>query len=89
MSTDFQKIREIASASLMPDFFAVRIDEEGLHEQLRVLIAKIKAPTPIPGLTTIQQIAGECADSTSFIEGIKGKNLWSTLRQILTRLQVK
>jgi len=89
MSTDFQKIREIASASLMPDFFAVRIQEEGLFDQLLNLIAKIKLPTPLPALTRIQQLAAASSDPNAFVDSIKAQNLWPALRDILSKVQVK
>lgn len=89
MSTDFQKIKEIASASLMPDFFAVRIQEEGLFASMQQLIAKIKLPNPLPQLDRIQQIAGTATDPNGFIDAIKAHNLWSTLRDVLARLKVK
>ena len=41
MAIDLAKIHDVARASLMPDFFAVRIDEEGLFDGLKQLIARI------------------------------------------------
>lgn len=89
MSTDFQKIKEIASASLMPDFFAVRIEEEGLFGAMQQLISKIKLPNPLPQLDRIQQLAGTATDPNAFIDAIKAHNLWTTLRDVLARLKVK
>lgn len=87
MSTEFQKIKEIASASLMPDFFAVRIDEEGLYDKLQELIRKLKLPQPMPQLDRIKQVAAASADCTAFIENIKTHNLWTSLRGFLSKLR--
>lgn len=89
MSTEFQQINQIARASLMPDFFAVRIDEEGLFQSLRDMLARIKLPTPLPQLDRIRQLAKVSESSTAFIDGIKGQNLWPTLRDVLSKVQVK
>lgn len=89
MSTDFQKINQIARASLLPDFFAVRIDEEGLFTSLRDMLARLKLPTPLPQLDRIRQIAKVAESSTAFIDSIKGQNLWTTLRDVLAKVQVK
>ncbi len=88
MPIDFAKIREIASSSLMPDFFAVRIDEEGQFEGLKQLIAKIKLAQPNPKFDRIQQISAAAATATDFIEGIKKENLFPILRTIITKLKV-
>ena len=89
MSTDFVKIREIASASLLPDFFAVRIEEEGLFAQLQQLLGKLKFAKPVPQLDRIRQIAQASSDATAFVESIKSQELWPMLREILSKLQVK
>ena len=89
MTTDYQKIMEIARASLMPDFFAVRIEEEGLFDRLRQLLVKIRLPQPLPQMGTIQSIAQASSDPNAFIEAIKAQNLWTTLRDILARLPTK
>jgi hypothetical protein len=87
MSTEFQKIKEIASASLMPDFFAVRIDEEGLYDKLQELIRKLKFPQPMPQLDRIKQVAAASADCNTFIENVKTNNLWTSLREFLSKLR--
>jgi hypothetical protein len=89
MSTDFQTIKEIARASLMPDFFGVRIQEEGLFPQLQQLIAKIRLPKPVPQLQRIQQIAAASTDPIAFVDAIKAQNLWTTLREVLSRLTIR
>ena len=88
MPIDFAKIREIASSSLMPDFFAVRIDEEGLFDGLKEMIAKLKLAKPLPPLERIKQISAASANATAFIEAIKQENLFTTLREILTKIKV-
>jgi hypothetical protein len=88
MPIEFAKIQEIARASLMPDFFAVRIDEEGLFDGLRQLIARIKLPSPHAQLDRIKQISAAASSATTFIEPIKRENLFTTLREILTKIQV-
>lgn len=89
MTTDFDQIRDIAKASLMPDFFAVRIEEESLFAQLQLLISKIKLPAAPPQLARIQSIAATASDATAFIEAIKRQNLWAWLRDLLAQLRVK
>ena len=88
MPIDFAKIREIASSSLLPDFFAVRIDEEGQFDGLKQLIAKIKLAAPNPKFDRIKQVSAAAANATDFIEAIKKENLFTTLREILTKIQV-
>jgi hypothetical protein len=88
MPIDFAKIKEIASSSLMPDFFAVRIDEEGQFEGLKQLIAKIKLATPNPRFDRIKQLSAAAATTNDFIEGVKKENLFVTMREILTKIQV-
>ena len=88
MPLDFAKIKEIASSSLMPDFFAVRIDEEGQFDGLKLLIAKIKLAVPNPKFDRIKQIGAAAATATDFIEAVKKENLFTTLREILTKIQV-
>lgn len=88
MSDQFKEIATIARASLMPDFFAVRIAEEQLYGKLQELIAKISFPTPAPQLDTIKQLAAASPDATSFTDAIKAKNLWTTLREILSKVKV-
>jgi hypothetical protein len=89
MSTDFQKIREIASASLLPDFFAVRIEEEQLFDAFKEMVAKIKLPKPLPQLDRIRQVLAAAPDPNAFIEEIKRLNLWQMLRDILSKIKVQ
>ncbi len=88
MTIDLAKIHEVARASLMPDFFAVRIDEEGLFEGLRQLIAKIKLAAPNPPFDRIKQISAASSDATTFIEAIKRENLFVPMRDVLTMIPV-
>ena len=86
---DFQKVAEIARASLMPDFFAVRFEEEGLFDDLKTMLAKVTLPTPMAQLDRIKAIAAAAPNHTAFIDGIKEGDLWTTLREILTKVKVQ
>jgi hypothetical protein len=88
MPIDFAKIKEIASSSLMPDFFAVRIDEEGLFDGLKQLLAKIKLSVPNAKFDRVKEIGAAAATSNDFIEAIKKENLFAPLREILTKIHV-
>jgi hypothetical protein len=88
MAIDIAKIHDVARASLMPDFFAVRIDEEGLFDGLKQLIAKIKLAAQHPQFDRIQHLSAAAPDATAFIEAIKRENLFVTLRDILTKIPV-
>jgi hypothetical protein len=88
MAIDLAKIHDVARASLMPDFFAVRIEEEGLFDGLKQLIAKIKLAAPHPQFDRIQHLSAAAPDATAFIEAIKRENLFVTLRDILTKIPV-
>jgi len=88
MLIDFAKVQEIARASLMPDFFAVRIDEEGLFDGLKQIIARLNLATPPPQLDRIKSIMAAASSSTQFIEAIKRENLFPILREIITKLRV-
>ncbi len=88
MPPEFAKVQEIASSSLMADFFAVRIDEEKLFEPMQRLIAGIKPPKPVPALDKIKQAAAGAPTAAAFIEAIKKENLFPTLREILTKIKV-
>jgi hypothetical protein len=88
MAIDVAKIHEVARASLMPDFFAVRIDEEGLYDGLKQLIAKLRLAVPHPQFDRIKQISAAAPDSTAFIEAIKREGLFAPLRDILTKIPV-
>jgi len=88
MAIDLAKIHEVARASLMPDFFGVRIEEEGLFDGLKQLIARIKLPAPHPQFDRIRQISAAAPDATTFTEAIKREGLFVTLRDILTKIPV-
>ena len=88
MVIDFAKIQEVARASLMPDFFGVRIDEEGLFDGLKELIARIKPPSPPPQLDRIKQMCAAASNASEFIEAIKRENLFATLREFLTKIRL-
>jgi hypothetical protein len=88
MAIDLAKIHEVARASLMPDFFAVRIDEEGLFDGLQQLIAKLKLAVPHPQFDRIKQISAAAPDHITFIDAIKREGLFVTLRDILTKIPV-
>jgi hypothetical protein len=88
MPIDFAKIQEIARASLMPDFFAVRIDEEGLFDGLKQMIARIRLSSPHAQLDRIKQLTAGAPSAVEFIEAIKRENLFAPLREILTKIQV-
>lgn len=88
MSDQYKEIATIARASLMPDFFAVRIEEEQLFGKLQEMIAKITHPTPVPQLESIKQIAAAATNATGFTDAIKAKNLWTVLRELLSKVKV-
>jgi hypothetical protein len=89
MPNDIDTIKEIARASLMPDFFAVRIDEEKLFPLLKQLIAKLKLPSPLPKFEKIRGISATSSTPTEFIDAVKAQNLWSVLRDVLTQVQIR
>ena len=86
--SDFKTIQEIARASLMADFFAVRIEEEGLYSKLRALLVKIELPQPVSALDKLKAIATASPDSTTFIDAVKEANLFPSMREILTKIRV-
>ncbi|HEY3353697.1 MAG TPA: hypothetical protein VGQ83_10645 [Polyangia bacterium] len=86
MPIDLAKIQEVARASLMPDFFAVRIDEEGLFGGLKQLISRIRLPDP--QMDRIKQLSAAAATATDFIEAVKRENLFTPMRAILIKLPV-
>ena len=85
---DFKQITDIARASLMADFFAVRIDEEGLYEDLKTMLNKLKLPTPLPALGRLQVAANASSDANVFIEEVKKTNDFTTLRDLLVKVRV-
>ena len=88
MVIDLAKIHDVARASLVPDFFAVRIDEEGLFDGLKQLIARIELKAPHVQFDRIKLISATASDATAFIEAIKREGLFVTLRDILTKIPV-
>lgn len=88
MTIDLATIHDVARASLVPDFFAVRIDEEGLFDGLKQLIAKIELKAPHLQFDRIKQISATASDVTAFIEAIKREGLFVTLRDIITKIPV-
>ena len=86
---DFKKVQEIARQSLMADFFAVRIDEEELYDTLQVMLAKIQLAQTVPALEKLKVIAAEAPDANAFIEAVKEKNLFTSMRDILTKIRVQ
>lgn len=86
--SDFKAIQDIARASLMADFFAVRIDEEGLYDKLRVMLVKLELPQPVSALEKLKAIATASADITTFIDAVKEANLFPSMREILTKIRV-
>ena len=89
MTTRYEEIRDIARASLMPDFFAVRIDEEKLYADLQHLLARIKLPAPVRQVDKIKAISAASATAIVFVDALKQANLWGTLRDILAHGQIK
>ncbi len=85
---DFKQVTDIARASLMPDFFAVRIDEEGLYEDLKTMLNKLKLPTPLPALGRLRDAANVSADANAFIEEVKKTNDFTTLRDLLVKVRI-
>jgi hypothetical protein len=88
MTIDLATIHDVARASMVPDFFAVRIDEEGLFDGLKQLIARIELKAPHLQFDRIKQIGATASDATAFIEAIKREGLFVTLRDILTKIPV-
>ena len=72
----------------MPDFFAVRIEEEGLFGQMQQMIARYHFDKPVPQVDAIKQIAAASSDAVSFTRTINERNLWTTLRELLSKVKV-
>jgi hypothetical protein len=89
MSTELETIRGIARQSLMPDFFAVMVEEEGLWNSLRQLLSGIQGAARGSALDKIITIAGEAKSAGDFMEKIKAVNLWLPFKELVTHLQVK
>jgi len=87
MANELETIRQIAKASLMPDFFGARIDEEGLWPLLRQLLAGIQPAASGGTIDTFKRIAGGAATATDFIEKVKGAKLWPELKELVIRIQ--
>jgi hypothetical protein len=89
MPTDIETIKEIAKGSLMPDFFGVRVDEEGLWSPLRQLLTGLKLAAPNAAIDRIKRIASEATTASDFIEKVKAANLWMAVKELVQRVQVK
>lgn len=88
MSTELETIKDIAKASLMADFFAARVDEEGLWSRLRLLLSGVQPTAPSTTIGKIQRLAVESATAADFIEKIKAVKLWHELKELVLRIQV-
>ena len=88
LSFEFNEVADIARASLMPDFFAVRIEEENLFGAMQEMISKISFPKPMAQLDAIKQLAAASPDAASFTKAITDRNLWATLRELLSKVKV-
>jgi hypothetical protein len=89
MSSDLETIQKLARGSLMPDFFGVRVDEEGLWSALSQALGGVQPATPNPTVERIRGFAREATTASGFIEQIKAANLWNPLRDLLARLKAK
>ena len=85
---DFKQVSDIARASLMADFFAVRIEEEGLYADLKTMLNSMKLPTPLPALERLKALAASEPDANAFIEGVKKTNDFTTLRDLLVKVRI-
>lgn len=86
---DYKMIQDIARASLLADFFAVRIEEEGLYGDLQQLLAKIKLAQPLPALGKLQAMAAASADTNAFIEAVKQGDLFTSMRELLIKIRIQ
>jgi hypothetical protein len=89
MSSDFQKIKDVARESLMADFFAVRIDEEGLWNKLQEFLLKIQTQSPVAYIEKLKQIVQASSSPNDFIEKVKAANLWNSLKDLIAKIPVK
>jgi hypothetical protein len=89
MPTDLETIKEIARASLMPDFFGARIDEEGLWSPLGQLLSGLRPAARSPTVEKLKQIAGHAVSASDFIEKVKAARLWDAFKELVLRIQVK
>ena len=85
---DYKHVQEIARASLMADFFAVRIDEEELYSDLQSMLRALQLPETNPALEKLKVIAADAADATAFIDAVKEADLFPTMREIITRVRL-
>ena len=72
----------------MADFFAVRIEEEGLYDDLKTLLTTLQLPTPLPALERLKGIAAGAPDCNTFIEGVKAGDMFPTMRDLLTKVRL-
>jgi len=89
MSTDNETLREIARQSLLPDFFAARVDEEGLWSPLQQTLSRIQQSPPNAIIEKVKVIASQAASASDFIEKIKSAKLWLELKELVARVRVK
>ena len=87
MSTEYKQVKQLAKESLMADFFAVRIEEEGLWPKLQELLTRIQMPSP--HLPAVKTMAKESTSANEFIDKVKEANKWDWLRNMLVRLNLK
>ncbi len=88
MSDNYDEVRSIARQALLPDFFAVRIDEEKLFPQMQELVAGITIPGGRAKLDLIKELAAQASDGVGFIEAIKERDFWAALRELLMKAPV-
>ena len=86
MSAEYKQVKQIAKESLMADFFAVRIEEEGLWAKLQELLTRIQMQSP--HIASVKTMAKEAANAVEFIEKVKQDNKWDWLRNMLVRLNL-
>ena len=84
---EYKQVQDIARASLMADFFAVRIEEEGLFGDLKKMLAAIQFPTPVPAMDRIKAVAVRTDSAQEFIDGVKETNDFTTLRDVLIKVK--
>jgi hypothetical protein len=89
VSTDFKEVKKLARESLMPDYFAVRIDEEGLWNTLQELLSRIRPQPPVASIDRMKQVAKESSTANDFIEKLKEENLWTRFRDLVSKLPIK
>ncbi len=84
---DYKQVQDIARASLMADFFSVRIEEEGLYDDLKKMLEAIQFPTPVPAMDRIKAVAARAENAQAFIDGVKETDDFTTLRDVLMKVK--